>query len=239
MKETCNTLVNLFVDTTDAVVERARIKSQQHRIMEIVRIDKQRLQRVYAEIGKIYVNGGSKTKAEAYKKEVKRIEDRIARAELRYAELEKCDSVDECTQAIKEKFAELSDQVKESAGEKAQELAGLAKDKGGELAEKVRKTSIEVKEKAKDKAEDLTEKARSKTDEAINKAKKAVKDKKAKKPEDDAAKYLAADDKVLEDMDDIMKRIEAAMSTVDEEDEAPAEASGKTSEEESAQDFTF
>lgn len=238
MLNTCKEIFSLMCDMAEEGLEKARIRSQQNRIREIIRVDQRELDAVYAKIGRIDVSGKDKDKRDELIDVAKKIEARILRAEVRYEMLKNAASVDECTKAFEEKLMDTVVNVRQSATEKAKDLKEIAKVKGGDLKEKIKDASQDLTAKAedltikaKDKAADLSIKAKEKgselkskvmdktadlTDKAKDKA-ADVKEKLPKSAPKEAAEDLGADEKVLDNVDDILKRIEDTINSVDEE----------------------
>lgn len=107
-------LSELFMDATREVIEKGRIKAQMNRLERIMENDRIRLTAVYAEIGKLYVEGTlakNKGKLEYANKEIKHLKLRLERAEARYEMLEEAHSVDECKEAFR---AELTAKIKKA-----------------------------------------------------------------------------------------------------------------------------
>lgn len=227
MLNTCKDMLFLMIEAAEEGLEKARIKAQQNRIKEIIRIDEKELESVYAKIGRIDVTGMSKDKREDLIAEAKRIEARILRAEVRFEMLKNAASVDECTRAFEEKLMDTAQSVKKATAEKAKDLKEKAKIKGGDLKEMLKDATEDLTAKAedltiktKDKAADLSIKAKAKGAELKDKAKGKTADLKEKLPKSapkDTAEDLEADEKVLDNVDDILKRIEDTINSVDEE----------------------
>ncbi|MBR3987675.1 MAG: hypothetical protein IKK10_00025 [Clostridia bacterium] len=227
MLNTCKDMFFLMMEAAEEGLEKARIKAQQNRIREIIRIDEKELESVYATIGRIDVLGKDKDKREDYIAEAKRIEARILRAEVRLQMLKNAASVDECTRAFEEKLMDTAENVKKATAEKAKDLKEIAKVKSNDLKEKIKDASADLTAKAedltikaKDKAADLSIKAKDKGNELKTKAKDKTADIKEKLPKSapkEAAEGLKADENVLQNVDDILKRIEDTINSVDEE----------------------
>ncbi len=227
MLNTCKEMFFLMCDMAEEGLEKARIKAQQNRIREIIRIDEKELESVYAKIGRIDVLGKGTDKRDDLITEAKRIEARILRAEVRLEMLKNAASVDECTKAFEEKLMDTAENVKKATAEKAKDLKEKAKVKSDGLKEKLKDASADLTAKAedltikaKDKAADISIKAKDKGIELKNKAKDKTADIKEKLPKSapkEAAEDLKADEKVLDNVDDILKRIEDTINSVDEE----------------------
>ncbi len=227
MLNTCKEMFFLMCDMAEEGLQKARIKAQQNRIREILRIDEKELESVYAKIGRIDVLGTGKEKRDDLVAEAKRIESRILRAEVRLQMLKNAASVDECTRAFEEKLIDTAQSVKKATAEKAKDLKEKAKVKGDDLKEKLKDASADLTAKAedltikaKDKATDLSIKTKAKSAELKDKAKDKtaeIKEKLPKSAPKEAAEDLNADEKVLQNVDDILKRIEDTINSVDEE----------------------
>lgn len=221
MLNTCKEMFSLMCEAAEEGLEKARIKAQQNRIRQIIRIDEQELESVYAKIGRISVTGKDNDKREDLINEAKRIETRILRAEVRLEMLKNAASVDECSRAFEEKLIETAQNVKKATEEKAKDIKEKAMVKGGDLKEKLRDTAEDLTAKAedltikaKDKAADLSIKAKDKSDKAKDIAKDKAKDIKEKLPK---KAEKEAEENVLDNVDDILKRIEDTINSVDEE----------------------
>lgn len=238
MFNTCKEMLSLMCDMAEETVERARIKAQQNRILEIIRIDKKELDTVYAKIGRIDVLGTNKENRDELIDTAKKIEARILRAEIRYGMLKNAASVDECTKAFEEKLMDTVETVRQTATDKAKDIKEIAKAKGGDLKEKIKDVSVDltakaedltikakdkaadISIKAKEKGNDLKEKAKDKAADLTDKAKDKAEDIKEKLPKsapETVAKEIGADENVLDNVDDILKRIEDTINSVDEE----------------------
>ncbi len=227
MLNTCKEMFSLMCDMAEEGLEKARIKSQQNRIRQIMRVDEKELESVYAKIGRIDVLGGSEDKRDELISEAKRIEARILRAEIRLEMLKNAASVDECTRAFEEKLIDTAQSVKDATAEKAKDIRAKAKVKGDDLKEKLKDTAEELTSKAedltikaKDKATDLKIKAKDKADDLSDKAKSKKADIKEKLPKsapEKAAKAIEADAKVIEEGEDMLKRIGDILDSVDDE----------------------
>lgn len=230
MFETSKEMFSLMCEMAEEGVERARIKAQQNRILEVVRIDRRQLESVYAKIGRIDVTGVGKDKRDNLIEEAKKIEARILRAQVRYERLKEAASVDECTRAFEEKLSETIKSAKEAAGDKVEDIKDFVKDKSANLSGRIKEASQDFSEKAtakvedlsikaKDKAADISIKAKDKAEDIKAKAKAKTKDNKIKADDkvQKVAKDLDADEKVLDNVDDILKRIEDTINSVEEE----------------------
>ncbi len=216
MLNTCKEIFFLMCDMAEEGLEKARIKAQQNRIREIIRVDEKELEAVYAKIGRIDVLGKDNNKRDDLINEAKRIEARILRAEVRLEMLKNAASVDECTRAFEEKLLDTAESVKKATAEKAKDLKEKAKIKSDDIKEKIKDASADLTAKA----EDLTIKAKDKAADLSIKAKDKGADLKEKLPKSapkENAEALEADAKVLDNVDDILKRIEDTINSVDEE----------------------
>lgn len=216
MLNTCKEIFFLMCDMAEEGLEKARIKAQQNRIREIIRVDEKELESVYAKIGRIDVSGKNNSNRDQLINEAKRIEARILRAEVRLEMLKNAASVDECTRAFEEKLLNTAESVKKATSEKAKDLKEKAKIKGDDIKEKLKDASVDLTAKA----EDFTIKAKDKAADLSIKAKEKgaeLKEKLPKSAPKDVAENLDADEQVLDNVDDILKRIEDTINSVDEE----------------------
>ena len=216
MLNTCKEMFSLMIDAAEEGLQKARIKAQQNRIREIMKVDEKELDSVYAKIGRIAVLGKEDSKKEELVNEAKRIEARILRAEVRLEMLKNAASVDECTKAFEEKLLDTAESVKNATAEKAKDLKEKAKTKGEDIKEKIKDASADLTAKAedltikaKDKAADLKIKAKDKTADIKEKLPKSANKENAEEPQEK--------ENVLENVDDILKRIEDTINSVDEE----------------------
>ena len=234
MLDTCKEIVSLMIDMAEEGVEKARIKAQQNRLLDVMLQDKRQLDFIYSRIGRIDVAGGDKKRRESLVEEAKKLEARILKAKVRYDNLKAAASVDECTKAFEDKLADTVNAAKVAVVEKANDAKNFAKEKGSEFAAKASAKAEDISIKAKDKAADLSIKAKDKAADISEKAKekakdikeksKAKADKKAEKKEQKkyekeskSSSVHKSDEEVLEEYDDILKRIEDAINSVDEE----------------------
>ncbi len=163
-------LRDMFTDAAKEVIERARIKAQMNKILEIVDADSARLRKAYSEIGKMYCEGtleANASRVEVLTGLVNHLQERIKRAKLRYDELEKVHSVDECTQAFK---AELQVKIKKTA----EDTAEFAKDFSEKA--KVKAQEISAKSKAKSKKSDKAELSKEQNKKLISLIKEQLED---------------------------------------------------------------
>lgn len=197
MGNTTAKLGDLFIDATREVIEKGRIKSQMNRLERIMDADRARLKTVYAEIGRLYMEGSlakNKGKVEYASKEIKHLKLRLERAEARYEQLQEAQSVDECTEAFR---AELSSKIK-----KAQDSTVIAAYKLKKKAQDV------VKGKAPQAAAQIKNGALTTAD-AIAKRTAAVKRKKPAQPAEDISftdllAELGIEDTDIDATDDIV-----------------------------------
>lgn len=223
MLNTCKEMFSLMCEAAEEGLQKARIKAQQNRIRQIMRVDEGELESVYAKIGRISVTGKDKDKRDDLIAEAKRIEARILRAEVRLEMLKNAASVDECTRAFEEKLIETAQSVKKATEEKTKDIKEKAKVKSGDIKEKLKDTASDLTAKAedltikaKDKAADISIKAKDTSDKTKDKAKEKAKDLKEKLPKAEKAEK-ETEEKVLDNVDDILKRIEDTINSVDEE----------------------
>ncbi len=150
-------LGELFVDATREVIEKGRIKAQMARLERVMTADKMQLRKIYAEIGKMYVDNTIKkngTRLEYLYKAIDHLNLRIKRAQARMDMLEEAHSVDECTQAFR---AELSAKIKQ-AQDTAVTAAYTVKKKAQDVAMGIGETAENIKAKVtKSSAEDFAE----------------------------------------------------------------------------------
>lgn len=143
---------DLFTDAAKEVIEKGRIKAQMNKILKIVEVDKRRLQKAYAEIGQMYVDGTieeNESRVQMLKGFIDHINDRIRRAKIRYAELEKVHSVDDCTEALKDELMVQLKNAKETTTDMARDLGGKAKIKAQDLSDKVMVKAQDLSDRAK------------------------------------------------------------------------------------------
>lgn len=161
-------LGELFLDATREVIEKSRIKAQMLRLERIMETDRNRLTAVYAEIGKLYIEGTlakNKSKANFATKEIKHLKLRLERAEERYEQLKEAHSVDECKEAFR---AELSAKIKQ-----AQDNTAITAYKAKKKAQDVLSGKApQVAERIKGKAVTVAGSLKSKTAPSVKKAKK-------------------------------------------------------------------
>ncbi len=147
-------LGELFVDATREVIEKGRIKAQMARLERVMTADKQQLRKIYAEIGKMYVDNTLKknsTRLEYLYKAIDHLKLRLERAQARMEMLREAHSVDECTDAFR---AELSSKIKQ-AQDAATTAAYTVKKKAQDVATSIGETAENIKAKVtKTSAED-------------------------------------------------------------------------------------
>ena len=132
-------LGELFVDATKEVLEKGRIKAQMFRLNRIMEADKARKKNIYAEIGRMYVEGTiAKNKARlGYAlKAIKHIDLRLERAEARYNMLRDAQSLDECTEAFRAELAKKINKAKDSVAITAYGVKKKAKAVTANIGEK-------------------------------------------------------------------------------------------------------
>lgn len=210
----CKEILFLMFDMAEEGVEKARIKAQQNRLKEIIRVDKKELDTVYAQIGRMDVSGVDDQRRDRLIAEVKRIEARILRAEIRLEMLQDAASVDECTKAFGEKLADTAQSVRRSASEKVKDIKKLATEKGDDLKDILKDASVDITAKAEDMSIRAKDKAAGISLKAKDKA-AVIKDKLSEKAFDRTAEDLDADEAVVEQVDDILKQIENTLKSVD------------------------
>ncbi len=251
-------LTDLFTDAAREVIERQRIKAQMARISQVVEADKRRLTVAYAEIGKMYIKGTLDKNPGRYEMllgTIKHLESRIERAAVRYAELQKAHSVDECTEAFKAEMQTKVNKAKEVSVKYARDLSDKAKLVVGDLGD----VAADALDDAKIVAADATTKVRVSAEDIVSRAMEAtrkVKEAKAeaKKAAEESAENMEEEaPQVTVDVDDILGNIAAALDEMDNavaETESPAEVQDEVSEEassdvaenpaeESPESFTF
>lgn len=168
----------LFADAAREIIEKGRIKAQMNRIMQIVDADKGRLKTAYSEIGKMYCDGTLEKnagKVEVLKKTIKHLEERIAKAKIRYEELQQAHSVDECTEAFKSELQSKVKQAKDASLEYARDLSGKAKVAAADFSGKASDALGDAKIAAADAAAKARLRAEDITARAVAAAKKAKK----------------------------------------------------------------
>ncbi len=139
-------LGELFVDATREVIEKGRIKAQMARLERVMTADKQQLRKIYAEIGKMYVDNTLKknsTRLEYLYKAIDHLKLRLERAQARMEMLKEAHSVDECTDAFR---AELSAKIRQ-AQDAATTAAYNVKKKAQDVASSIGETAENLKVK--------------------------------------------------------------------------------------------
>lgn len=157
MSNTTAKLGDLFLDATKEVIEKNRIRSQMNRLERIMDTDRIRLKNVYAEIGKLYMEGTlakNKGKLEYAKKEIKHLNLRLERAEARYEQLQEAHSVDECKEAFR---AELSAKIKQAQDNTVIAAYNLKKKAKNIVNGSSAQTVVRIKDKAVATAEAVTQ----------------------------------------------------------------------------------
>ncbi len=153
-------LGELFVDATREVIEKGRIKAQMNRLERVMTADKQQLRKIYAEIGKMYVDNTLKknnTRLEYLYKAIDHLKLRLERAQARMDMLREAHSVDECTEAFRAELSAKIKQAQESAVTAAYSVKKKAQDVASNLGETAETLKNRIK-KAKPE-EDFTEEA--------------------------------------------------------------------------------
>lgn len=209
-------LGELFLDATREVIEKSRIKAQMLRLERIMETDRNRLTAVYAEIGKLYMEGTlakNKSKANFAVKEIKHLKLRLERAEERYEQLKEAHSVDECKEAFR---TELSAKIKQ-----AQDNTAITAYKAKKKAQDVLSGKApQVAERIKGKAVTVAGSLKSKTSAPVKVKKDSVFD------ETDNLSYLELLAE-LED-DDTIIADETALTPDTESDPITAEVEGNS-----------
>ncbi|MBQ4568974.1 MAG: hypothetical protein IJA62_02770 [Ruminococcus sp.] len=139
-------LGELFVDATREVLEKGRIKAQMARLERVMTADKLQLRKIYAEIGKMYVDNTLKknsARLEYLYKAIDHLKLRLERAQARMDMLKEAHSVDECTEAFR---AELSAKIKQ-AQDAATTAAYTVKKKAQDVAQGIGETAENIKAK--------------------------------------------------------------------------------------------
>ena len=152
-------LSDLFIDATKEVIEKGRIKSQMNRLERIMENDRIRLRSVYADIGKMYVEGTlakNKGKLEYAYKEIKHLQLRLERAEARYEMLEEARSVDECKEAFR---TELSTKIKQAQDNTVIAAYNLKKKAQTLVSGTPSQAVVRIKDKAVSTADAIAQKA--------------------------------------------------------------------------------
>lgn len=240
-------LRDMFTDAAKEVIERARIKAQMNKILEIVEADSARLRKAYSEIGKMYCEGTleeNASRVEVLTGLVNHLNERIKRAKARYDELEKVHSVDECTQAFK---SELQVKLKKTA----EDTADFAKDFTEKA--KVKAQEISAKNKAKSKKSDKAELSTEQNKKLLSLIKEQLDD--SEEAEETAETTVEKIQSLLDSLsaEDEMDEIVAAAGeetpaevtelvetiTIEAVEEITAETENPTESTEVAEDFTF
>lgn len=155
-------LGELFVDATREVLEKGRIKAQMIKLERIMEADKARKKNIYAEIGKMYVDGTiakNKGKLAYALKAIKHIDLRLERAEARYEMLKEAHSLDECSEAFRAELTKKINKAKDSVAitaygvkKKAQTVTAGIGEKSSDALEGIKSTAKNInlqKKKAK------------------------------------------------------------------------------------------
>ena len=149
-KNTSNSapLGELFVDATKEVIEKGRIKAQMMRLNRIMEADRERKKGIYAEIGKMYVDGTittNKGKLSYALKALKHLDLRLERAEARYDMLREAQSLDECTEAFRQELSKKITKAKDSAAIAAYGVKKKAKKIVSGIGEKSSDVAYDIK----------------------------------------------------------------------------------------------
>lgn len=229
-------LGELFVDATREVLEKGRIKAQMVRLERIMEADKARKKSIYAEIGKMYVEGTiAKNKARlGYAlKAIKHIDLRLERAEARYEMLKEAHSLDECTEVFR---TELSKKISKAKDSVAITAYGVKK--------KAQAVTAGIGEKSSDTIEGIKSAAK-------NITKSSKKSKPADTADDTDTKDFAAllseleiaeDETEIEEnaeLNAVLENIDAILREVEEEAEEEAPSTETAQDGESAESFDF
>ncbi len=248
-------LSDLFLDATREVIEKSRIKAQMMRLERIMETDRSRLIAVYAEIGKLYIEGTlakNKSKANFAVKEINHLKLRLERAEERYEQLKEAHSVDECKEAFR---AELSAKIKQAqdntaikaykAKKKAQVILGT---KAPEVAQRIKGKAVSVAGTLKSKSSAPAKKTKEYpySDESAD---LSYLDLLADLNDEDTSIDFEEDiiltpdtevKAILDNLDSILADVEEELAeTTIEDDIIPADISSTDSDNESAETFDF
>ncbi|MBE6737310.1 MAG: hypothetical protein E7566_01460 [Ruminococcaceae bacterium] len=250
-----STLGELFLDATREVIEKSRIKAQMLRLERIMETDRSRLTAVYAQIGKLYIEGTllkNKSKANFAMKEIKHLKLRLERAEERYEQLKEAHSVDECKEAFR---SELSAKIKQ-----AQDNTAITAYKAKKKAQDVISGKApQVATRIKGKAVSVAGSIKSKTSAPVKKSKKN-----SYLEENEDLSYLEllaeldeegttiAEDidltpdaevkEILDNLDALIAEVEETLAETPIDDEvipAAADITDEASDDESAESFDF
>ncbi|MBR3971907.1 MAG: hypothetical protein IKJ83_03355 [Ruminococcus sp.] len=243
MGNTTAKLSDLFIDATREVIEKGRIKSQINRLERIMDTDRARLRSVYADIGKMYIEGTlskNKGKLEYACKEIKHLNLRLERAEARYEQLQEAHSVDECKEAFR---AELSAKIKEAQDNTAIAAYNLKKKAKNIVSGNASQAVVRIKDKAVSTADAIAQRT-------TKKSKKAAEENEELSFTDLLAE-LDIEDTDIDDIDltsdesaevtAILDNLDAILTEVEEEatESAIATESDTTPDGESAESFDF
>ncbi len=229
-------LGELFVDATREVLEKGRIKAQMVRLERVMEADKARKKGIYAEIGKMYVEGTiakNKARLSYALKAIKHIDLRLERAEARYEMLKEAHSLDECTEVFR---TELSKKISKAKDSVAITAYGVKK--------KAQAVTAGIGEKSSDAIEGIKSAAKN-----ISLPKK--KSKPADNAEDTDTKdfatllselEIAEDETEIEEnaeLNAVLENIDAILREVEEEAEEEASSTESAQDGESAESFDF
>lgn len=148
-------LGELFVDATREVLEKGRIKAQMIKLQRIMEADRVRKKSIYAEIGRMYVEGSitkNKARLSYALKAIKHIDLRLERAQARYDMLEDARSLDECTETFRTELAKKISNAKDSVAitaygvkKKAQTVTSGISDKSSEAMGNIKSAAKNIK----------------------------------------------------------------------------------------------
>ncbi len=237
-------LGELFMDATREVIEKGRIKSQMIRLQRIMEADRARKKSIYAEIGKLYVEGNitkNKGKLGYALKAIKHIDLRLERAQARYDILEEARSLDECTEAFRTELAKKISTAKDSVAitaygvkKKVKNVTSSITDKSAEAVENIKTATKNVKLSKKNASCETSDDADTKDFKALL-AELEIADTDEEK--DDNTELNA----VLENIDAILREVEeeSAQEAPDAEEKALQEDTPSATDGESAESFDF
>lgn len=236
-------LSELFIDATREVLEKGRIKAQMIRLERIIEADRARKKNIYAEIGRMYVEGTiakNKAKLSYALKAIKHIDQRLERAEARYEMLEEARSLDECTEAFRTELAKKINNAKDSAAIAAYGVKKKAKKVTSGIGDKSSDAISGIKSAADSAVKGITA-PRKKSKQKSNDEDTEAKDFQALLAELEIADTEEAIEENTE-LNEVLSNIDAILREVEETaeeapaDTAPAEA---VQDGESAESFDF
>lgn len=243
MGNTTAKLGDLFMDATREVIEKGRIKSQMNRLERIMETDRIRLRSIYADIGKMYIDGTlakNKGKLQYALKEIEHLNLRLERAEVRYEQLQEAHSVDECKEAFR---TELSAKIKEAQDSTAIAAYNLKKKAKSLVNGNASQAVVRIKDKAVSTADAIAQRT----------TKKSKKVKSTDTVEEinfaDLLAELDIEDTDIDDIDltseesaevtAILDNLDAILTEVEEESAEETVGSDVTADGESAESFDF